>query len=133
MENVLRANRAFYDAFEDYDIDLMQEVWSDADYSRCTHPGWKTMYGWTAIRQGWEGIFSGPVRMKFDLRNVEADIIGDIAVVSLTEEIVSVGAAGTDRYMVVASNVFERKVDRWSMILHHGSAYSLPETSPRFN
>ncbi|MCL4538932.1 MAG: nuclear transport factor 2 family protein [Bacteroidetes bacterium] len=132
-EEVLRANRSFYRAFEDYDISSMQEVWSNGDYVRCTHPGWKTLIGWSEVRQSWEGIFSNPTMMKFELHNVQIDIVNTIALVSLIEEITSVSTEGTQKFKVVASNVFEQKGARWQMILHHGSGYTFPERSSHFN
>src|SRR5204863_3613287 len=48
-DDVLAANRRFYEAFEASDIDAMSDVWVHDDGAVCTHPGWATLHGWAAI------------------------------------------------------------------------------------
>jgi hypothetical protein len=73
VEQVRDANKKFYHAFEQYDIEAMEAIWSKADYVKCIHPGWNALIGWNAIRESWETSFRKAVVMRFTLRNVQID------------------------------------------------------------
>ncbi len=130
MENgtmeVLQINQFFCKAFEDYDIKMVEEVWSGAEYVRCVHPGWNTLIGWDEIKQSWEAIFSNSTTMKFDLHDIQVDI-------SKVEGITSDSAEGSGNSNVVVTNVFERTGAGWQTILHQGSFYTFPDRTSQYN
>ena len=64
---VLRANERFYEAFEQLDIEAMSMVWLHSNRARCVHPGWRTLRGWSAIKESWIAIFSNTEEIKFTL------------------------------------------------------------------
>ena len=64
---VLDANRAFYEAFEQRDLDAMSDVWEHSDRVVCTHPGWTVLRGWGAVAGSWFAIFTGPTPLQFIL------------------------------------------------------------------
>jgi ketosteroid isomerase-like protein len=114
---VLRANRAFYDAFEARDLDAMSEVWEHSDRVVCTHPGWRILRGWGAVSGSWFALFGGPQRLQFILTNQAVSVAGDLAWVSLDENLLGERVSGT----VAAVNVFVRSDDGWKLVVHHAS------------
>jgi len=118
---VLEANAAFYAAFESLDRKRMEEVWLCAPYIKCVHPGWGLLVGWGPVMQSWERIFSGTLEMRFTLTGAQAEVCGDLAWVVLTENIDSRHHDGKVEAHVQATNLFERRDQRWFLVHHQGS------------
>ena len=114
---VLAANRAFYDAHEQRDLEAMRAVWDHGDDTVCTHPGWPILRGWPLIEESWRRIFAGPGRNQFILTNEAVSVDGDLAWVTVEENLVDTGATGT----VAATNVYARTDGEWRLVVHHGS------------
>ena len=117
LEAVLAANQAFYDAHEGRDLDAMAAVWGDGDDVVCIHPGWPILRGRDEVLESWRRIFGGPGRNQFIVTNDAVVVDGDLAWVTLDENLVADGATGT----VAATNVFRRVDGRWRLVVHHGS------------
>ena len=117
IDEVLGANQAFYDAHERRDMTAMRAVWEHSDRAVCVHPGWPILRTWAAIEESWQRILGGPGRNQFILTNVGVALIGDVAWVTLDENLVESGATGT----VAATNVYTRVDRAWLLIVHHGS------------
>ena len=118
---VLEANAAFYAAFESLDLKRMEEVWLRAPYIKCVHPGWGLLVGWGPVMESWERIFSGTLEMRCTLTGVQAEVCGDLAWVVLTENIDSRHHDGKVEAHVQATNLFERRDQRWFLVHHQGS------------
>ena len=114
---VRAANQAFYDAHEGRDLAAMAEVWDHEAGVVCVHPGWPILRGWPDVEESWRRIFGGPGRNQFILTNDEISVAGDVAWVTVDENLVAGAASGT----VAATNLFVRRGDRWLLVLHHGS------------
>jgi SnoaL-like domain len=115
---VLGANQAFYDAHESRDIDAMRAVWEHSDRVVCTHPGWPILRTWPVVEESWRRILGGPGRNQFILTNEAVTIHGDMAWVTLDENLVDAGGTGT----VAATNLFVRTASAdWLLVVHHGS------------
>ena len=114
---VLAANQAFYDAHERRDLAAMGAVWEHDDRTVCVHPGWPILRTWLVIEESWRRIFAGPGRSQFILTNEAVAVDGDLAWVTLEENLVDGGATGT----VAATNVFHRADGEWRLVVHHGS------------
>lgn len=114
---VLAANQRFYDAHEGRDIAAMEAVWEGSDRIVCIHPGWAILRGWDEVMASWHRILSGPGRNQFILTNVAVGVAGDLAWVTLDENLVDRTATGT----IAATNLFTRDGSIWRMIHHHGS------------
>ena len=105
MADVLAANQAFYDAHE-----RARRRGDDAGVGAldaravCIHPGWPILRTWPPIAESWRRIFAGPGRNQFILTNEAVAVDGDMAWVTLEENLVDVGGTGT----VAATNVFAR-------------------------
>lgn len=114
---VRAANQAFYDAHEARDLDAMRRLWEPSERVVCVHPGWPILRGIDDVIASWSSIFRGPGRNQFILTNDTVEIVGDAAWVTLDENLVDAGRAGT----VAATNVFVRTDAGWSLVAHHGS------------
>lgn len=130
-DEVLRANAAFYAAFEARDLDAMAEVWERSDRVSVTHPGWPRLSGWAQVAGSWEAIFHNTAYIQFVLTDEAATVVGDLAVVTVDENILQSngsGDAGGDDLSgdlsgahIAATNVFVHNDDGWRMLSHHGS------------
>ncbi len=114
---MLGANRAFYEAFEARDIDAMSESWEHSDRVVCTHPGWQTLRGWAAVSGSWFALFSNATPLQFILTNESVAIEGDVAWVTVDENLISETISGT----VAAVNMFVFDGQRWRLVVHHGA------------
>lgn len=118
VEEVLLANQAFYDAHEQRDLPAMRAVWEHSDRTVCIHPGWPILRTWPVIEESWRRILEGPGRNQFILTDQAVAVDGDLAWVTLDENLVGGGGAtGT----VAATNLFARGADGWKLVVHHGS------------
>lgn len=122
---VRAANRRYYEAFEQRDLDLMSEVWEHSDRVACTHPGWRTLRGWGAVSGSWFAIFGGPQHLQVILTNEAIEVAGDVAWATVDENLLDVEGSGT----VAALNLFVRSGDRWRLVAHHGSPVA-PQPGP---
>ena len=117
IETVIAANQRFYDAFEHRDIAGMEHAWERSDRIVCIHPGWPILRGWGEVMASWHRILAGPGRNQFILTNVSVDIAGDLAWVTLDENLVGESSTRT----IAATNLFLRAGDAWQLIHHQGS------------
>ena len=124
---VRAVNSSFYAAFEARDFDAMSDVWEHSDRVVVTHPGWPSLRGWARIAGSWEAIFRNTPFIQFVLTGEEISIAGDVAWVTLDENILqATGGADGDRdelagAHVAALNLFVRDGTAWRMVAHHGS------------
>ncbi len=116
------ANAALYAAFETADVDAMQDVWDDVDPGAlvCVHPGWPMLRGRSAVLRSWSAVMAGTEYIQFFLTDVHVTVLGDSAVVTCTENVLTSADVG-ENASVVATNVFVRRPDGWRLQVHHGS------------
>lgn len=117
VDEIRAANQAFYDAHEARDLTAMTAVWEHGDRTVCVHPGWRILRTWPLIEQSWRQIFAGPGRNQFILTNEVIAVDGDVAWVSVDENLVQ----GADTATVAATNLFARTDGAWRLVAHHGS------------
>ena len=118
------ANLAMYQAFEHADVDRMAEVWDDVepDAVVCVHPGWPMLRGRDHVLRSWSAVMAGTDYIQFFLTDVSISVLGDTAVVTCTENVLTeVTEAGPGAGTVVATNVLVRRADGWRVQVHHGS------------
>ncbi len=116
------ANAGLYTAFETADVDAMQDVWDDVDPGAlvCVHPGWPMLRGRSAVLRSWSAVMAGTEYIQFFLTDVHVTVVGDSAVVTCTENVLTSADVG-ENASVVATNVFVRRPDGWRLQVHHGS------------
>lgn len=122
---VLGAHAAFYAAFEVSDFDAMEEIWADDDGVVCVHPGAEPIRGRAAVMRSWLALMAGAPYIQFFLTDVSACVVGDLASVTCTENVLS---AGTDTPVggfaggsAAATNVLRRTPQGWRLWIHHAS------------
>ncbi|NJQ07750.1 nuclear transport factor 2 family protein [Streptomyces lonarensis] len=128
IEAVEAANTALYDALEAGDLEAMADQWLH-DRVSVVHPGWPVLSGRSEVMRSYALIMAGTEYIQFFLTDVEIEVLGDTAVVTCTENILSGGPAEDDGSagplvggLVVATNVFRRADDgAWKIWAHHGS------------
>lgn len=118
------ANTAMYEAFETADVDRMAQVWDDLAPSSlvCVHPGWPMLRGRDEILRSWSAVMAGTAYIQFFLTDVQVSVLGDTAVVTCTENVLTeVTVQGSTNAAVVATNVLVRRPGGWRVQVHHGS------------
>ncbi|GII95652.1 3-dehydroquinate dehydratase [Sinosporangium siamense] len=121
------ANQTFYTAIENADLDRMTEVWAeDSEVGKvsCVHPGWPLLSGRAEVLRSWALIMANTPYIQFVLTDVVTTIIGDVAVLSCAENILTAGDAGDASFAagkVVATNTFIRTPAGWRLWMYHGS------------
>jgi hypothetical protein len=117
-EEVLAANRRYYEAFESGDLDAMSDLWERSDRVLCTHPGWATLEGWGAVAASFFALFQNGQQIQFVLTRERVTVVDGAAWVSLDENLL--GAQGG--VTVAAVNFFVMEGSgAWRMVGHHGS------------
>ncbi len=95
MKEVLTAHRAFYDAVETGDVDLMKSLWVDDVDTSCIHPGAERLRGTDAVLRSWTVLMANVGYIQFFLTDVDVTTLPagtddpDTAVVTCTENILS--------------------------------------------
>ena len=119
---MLAANEAFYEAFEERDLDAISNLWERSDRALCTHPGWSTLHGWGAIASSFAALFQNGQALQFILTDQRVEVAGDLAWVTLDENLLGEQGGST----VAALNLFARgAAGQWRMVGHHGSPVNL--------
>jgi ketosteroid isomerase-like protein len=119
--DVRAANLDFYEAFEARDMDRMSELWEHSERIACTHPGWQTLRGWASVSGSWFALFNNPSPLQFILTNESVSVEGDVAWVSVDENVIGEAISGT----VAALNLFVFDGERWRLVVHHGSGLAI--------
>jgi ketosteroid isomerase-like protein len=124
QEEILAANKAFYDAFCSRSIEAMASIWAQEDVS-CIHPGWPPLIGRGAVLSSYGDIFSNPMQEPLRHRDETVLANGEEARVFCIE---SIGGAA-----LVATNWFRRVEGRWLLVHHQASPLMAPapESPPR--
>ena len=122
-EAVLAANRAFYRAFSDRDVEAMDRLWATAGALVCLHPGQPALHERTEIMASWRGILRHPGAPR--VRIAGEWVVGrpGLAIV-VCREILPEG-------QLMATNTFVRQSDGWRMLGHHSGPVPPIETGPR--
>jgi len=122
---VTQVNTAFYRAFEAADLDAMTGLWVDHEEALCIHPGALPVRGSPAINRSWALIMANTPYIQFFLTDVEVSVLGDVASVTCTENVLTADESTEEGSFngakAVATNVFVRTEDGWRLWIHHAS------------
>ena len=94
-ESALATHRAFYDAVETGDVDLMASLWVDDPETSCVHPGAMPLRGTAAVLRSWTVLMANVGYIQFFLTDIDIMTFppgGDephTAVITCTENILS--------------------------------------------
>lgn len=120
-EILLEVNKNYYKAFENFDIQLMSQVWANTDEVVCIHPGWEILVGWEKVYDGWTKIFMEDTFLKFTIRNTNTIIFENIGIVSCIEEIFVSAKDTISQTFVATTNLFKMTDDGIKLFYHHSS------------
>ncbi|MGH3318594.1 MAG: nuclear transport factor 2 family protein [Streptosporangiaceae bacterium] len=122
------ANAELYAAFEEGDLDRMEELWVGgpfADSAVCVHPGSPPLRGREEVLRSWTLLMANFPYVQVVLTDVDVSVAGDVAVVTCAENTL---AGEGDREIsfdyggrVAVTNVFRRTEEGWRLWIHHGS------------
>lgn len=113
IEAVVAANREFYRAFADQDVEAMIALWSDTVPVACIHPGWDALLDYDSVVASWHEIMSNPNSPDIECRNETPFVFGGVAFV-VCHEVLEQG-------LLAATNVFHREDDGWKLVHHQAS------------
>ncbi|WP_222706457.1 nuclear transport factor 2 family protein [Aeromicrobium terrae] len=133
MSDVLSTHRAFYDAVETGDVDLMSSLWVDDVHTSCVHPGAEPLRGTDAVLRSWTLLMANVGYIQFFLTDVEVNTMPpgaeepDTAVVTCTENILSgegvesVDAFSGGKAVCTSILVRDRSSGPWKFWSRHAS------------
>lgn len=127
-QEVMAANRAFYQALESLDLAKMRAVWLHEDWVRCLHPGWDLIQGWEEVQESWASIFRSTRRMRVSISRPLVCVLGDAAWVSCLENVTTTYEGGFSTAVMETTNIFVHRDGRWLMVHHHTTP--LPDRVP---
>jgi ketosteroid isomerase-like protein len=125
-DQVIAANRAFYDAFERLDAEAMERCWAPGDEPACVHPGGPWLHGAEQVMASWEAVMANTAYIEFDIEVQAVHVADPVAWVACVERIRTSSATGVAEAEVAATNVFVLGTDGWRLTLHHGSPVVRP-------
>src|SRR2546428_10460917 len=121
-KEVAKENESFYLAFESQDIKEIEKVWAKETHIQCGHPDWQILRGWNAVMESWRRIFENTPSIRFMLTDVSVQIRGNLAWVTLYENLNSSVEGQNVSAIILTTNIFEKGGEGWRMIHHHGSS-----------
>jgi ketosteroid isomerase-like protein len=119
-EAVRAANMAFYQAFEENDLDSMNSMWEHTERATCVHPGWPMLRGWQQVAAAWFTLLTNGAHNQFIITNEVVEVEGDVAWVTCDENVLNEASGAT----VAAMNMFVLSDGRWRLVSHVGGQVS---------
>ena len=101
-EAVRAANMAFYQSFEENDLDTMNSLWEHSERATCVHPGWPMLRGWPQVGASWFTLMTNGAQNQFIITNEVVEVVGDVAWVTCDENVLNSASGAT----VAALNMF---------------------------
>lgn len=120
FENVDDVEQAFYNAFEQRDLETMASVWSLNDDVCCVHPMSHELTDRKSILASWDEIFANAPQISIEVEVRKRLRVGD-TVVSIVHELLSVPEDNQAHPPVIATNIYQQRDGNWNLISHHGS------------
>ncbi len=122
-EKVNEADRAFYQALSNGDLEAMSRVWSQANYVSAIHPDFPVPFlGPKNVKTGWEQMFANNRDIHVHARAKNVYVSGDLAWVIDATEFEAVGTKTSEPIHmdnVLTTKIFERKGDEWMLVHYH--------------
>ena len=109
-EEIIEANRLFYEAFSSADMKKMSAIWSQETEVSVVHPGHPMLRGYDRVLASWDQILGAASQFDIVCENVEVFTHGDMAYVVCNEVLPG--------HILVATNIFVQHGTQWK-IIHH--------------
>ncbi len=127
----LAAHRAFYDAVESGDVDLMASLWVDDANTSCVHPGAVPLRGTAAILRSWTVLMANVGYIQFFLTDLDVAPLPPGAdepttvTITCTENILSGAEGAGDQTFrgatAVCTSILVRDSGAWRFWSRHAS------------
>lgn len=126
FDTATNAESAFYRSFQDLDLPLMEQVWSEAPAIFCVHPGGGLLQGKPMVMQSWRDIFTGAKRPSMVHHVLQTVTHGELAIHLVEELIRPSGNPDSEPTRVLSTNIYRQDNDGWHMLSHHASLPLMP-------
>lgn len=116
---ILNINDKFYKAFENADLNNMQQVWSSNEKIQCIHPEQPCIHGYDFVMESWTILFHAirKVPITIEIQDIEIYFYDSLAILTCIEIIKSSKESG----FLTATNIFENINNEWYLIHHQAS------------
>jgi ketosteroid isomerase-like protein len=130
MSDHLTTHRAFYDAVETGDVDLMASLWVDDPDVSCVHPGALPLRGTAQVLRSWTVLMANVGYIQFFLTDVEVTTFPrgsddpTTAIVTCTENILSGEGVTTEGFSggkAVCTSILVKQPGGWKFWSRHAS------------
>lgn len=131
VSDPLAVHRAFYDAVEGGDVDLMASLWVDDPDVWCVHPGAMPLKGTSQVLRSWTVLMANVGYIQFFLTDVDLELLPrgsddpETAVIVCTENILSgVGVTSPSAISggkAVCTSILVRTAGGWKIWSRHAS------------
>lgn len=111
---ILRANREFYDAFRNTDLDKLNRIWAKEFPVSCMHPVAPLVSGYEAVIESWRLVFQGMFNPEIECTDEVVRQVGTLAFVTCTTTMAH------SRFAV--TNIFVTENSEWRMVHHQAGA-----------
>ncbi|KAG6577135.1 F-box protein SKIP8 [Cucurbita argyrosperma subsp. argyrosperma] len=112
---IMNINAQFYNIIRDRSLQAMSHFWLNADYVKCIHASGEFFSGYNAVIQSWQVAFNWEQGINFQVRDVRARVLTDMAWVSMKTYV------DMDTGPFNVTNIYEFHNGRWYMVHHHSS------------
>ncbi|KAL6181858.1 hypothetical protein ACLB2K_048506 [Fragaria x ananassa] len=114
---IVNVNVRFFNFIRDRSLPEMSHLWLNADYVKCVHPSGEFFSGYNAVVQSWQLAFNWEQGVNFQVRDVRARVLTDMAWVTMKTYV----GDHLDTGPFSVTNIFEFHNGRWYMVHHHSS------------
>lgn len=121
LEDVIATNQAFYQAFEQLDLNALELIWSKSPSVTCIHPGRAALRGWDQIRFSWDQIFRNTKQLEIAVEPMAVELRESMAYVILLENLVQVVPDKRMEVQTLVTNIFELEEGNWMLLHRHSS------------
>ena len=131
MSDPLAIHRAFYDAVESGDVDLMASLWVDDPGTSCIHPAAEPLRGTSQVLRSWTVLMANVGYIQFFLTDLDVVLLPrgaddpDTAVIVCTENILSgegmVSAEAFAGGKAVCTSILVKAAGSWKFWSRHAS------------
>ncbi|XWS61594.1 hypothetical protein CRYUN_Cryun07bG0139300 [Craigia yunnanensis] len=112
---IMSVNTEFFNIIRDRSLPAMSRFWLKSDYVKCVHASGELFSGYNAVIQSWQLAFNWEQGVDFQVRDVRARVLTEMAWVTMKTYIdMNNGAFNM-------TNVFEFHHGRWYLVHHHSS------------
>ena len=118
---------AFYDSFEEADLERMMSTWAGDEDIVCIQPMRDPARGRDAVRGSWEEVFRSGIKVEVVVHHLEWIEGTDLAIHVLREELTIDGGRVQSPPPILATNAYRRVGDDWAMVLHHTTPSPPPQ------